>query len=251
MSAGAAARQALSLEQVEHRPWPLPERRWLLGQTWEDMLLAHWRVPLEDVRALVPGGLEVEAYDGSAWLGITPFRLTGLRSRGMLPVPGFSSFLELNARTYVRAGDGKPGLWFLGIDASSRLVAELSRRLAGLPYSHARMSLERHDEWIEVECARVGEPGRVFSGRYRAYGKVFRARPDSLEWFLAERYCLYMADAHGELMRAEIHHGPWALQRAEAELELTTISPLELSGTPLCHFSSRQDAVLWSPEPVL
>ncbi len=77
---------------------------------------------------------------------------------------------------------------------------------------------------------------------------MFHARPGSLEWFLAERYCLYATDARGALLRAENHHGPWALQRAEAELELTTIAPLELSGTPLCHFSARQDALLWPPE---
>ena len=248
MPAGAAARQAHSLEQVEHRPWPLPPRRWALGQTWEDVLFAHWRVPFDDVRALVPDALEVEVYDGSAWLGITPFRLTGLRARGMLPLPGLSSFCELNVRTYVRAADGKPGVWFLGVDASSRLVAVLSRRLTGLPYSHARMSLERHGGWIEVECARVGDPGRVFSGRYRAEGDVFHASPGSVESFLAERYCLYTTDASGALLRGESHHGLWALQRAEAELELTTIAPLALSGTPLCHFSSRQDAVLWPLE---
>jgi uncharacterized protein YqjF (DUF2071 family) len=248
MSAGAAARQAHSLEQVEHRPWPPPARRWTLGQTWEDMLFAHWRVRLEDVRTHVPDALEVESYDGSAWLGITPFRLTGLRARGMLPLPGLSSFLELNVRTYVRAADGKPGVWLLGIDASSRLAAGLSRRLARLPYTHARMSLERYGGWIEVECARVGDPARVFSGRYRGDGEVFRARPGSLEWFLTERYCLYSTNARGALLRAENHHGPWALQRAEAELELTTIAPIELNGTPLCHFSSRQDAVLWPLE---
>ena len=248
MADGTAARQAHSLDRVEHRPWPLPERRWALAQTWEDVLFAHWRVPFDDVRALVPDALEVEMHDGSAWLGITPFRLTGLRARGMLPLPGLSSFCELNVRTYVRAADGKPGVWFLGIDASSRLVAGLSRRLTGLPYSHARMSLERHDGWVEVECARVGDPGRVFSGRYRAAGKVFHTQPGSLESFLAERYCLYATDAGGALLRGENHHGPWALQRAEAELELVTIAPLELSGTPLCHFSSRQDAVLWPLE---
>lgn len=247
----AVARQAHSLDHVGHRPWPLPARRWTLGQTWEDMLFAHWRVPFEDLRALVPDALEIERYDGSAWLGITPFRLTGLRARGMLPLPGLSSFLELNVRTYVRAADGKPGVWFLGIDASSRVVAELSRRLARLPYTHARMSLERYDGWIEVECAEVGNKrGRVFSGRYRGEGEVFQAKPGSLEWFLAERYCLYTTDARGTLLRGENHHAPWALQRAEAELELTTIAPLELGGTPLCHYSSRQDALLWPLEPL-
>src|SRR5215469_15399426 len=103
----AAGRQAHSLDRVEHRPWPVPARRWVMGQTWENLLFTHWRVSAEQLRPRVPAGLEVEEHDGSAWVGITPFRVTGLRSRGMLPLPGGSSFLELNVRTYVRAPDGE------------------------------------------------------------------------------------------------------------------------------------------------
>ncbi|MEN3342932.1 MAG: uncharacterized protein V7644_2336 [Actinomycetota bacterium] len=247
----AATRQARSLEHLEHRPWPLPARGWTMGQTWEDLLFAHWRVPLEAVRAHVPTGLDVEQHDGSAWVGITPFRLTGLRARGLLPVPLVSSFLELNVRTYVRAADGKPGIWFFSLDAASRLAVEAARRGYKLPYFHARMSATPRGDWIEYECARLGESGRVFSGRYRPSGAVFNAKPESLEWFLAERYCLYTTDDRGHLHRAEIHHELWPLQAAEAELELTTISPLELEGAPLCHFSRRQDVVIWPLERVL
>jgi uncharacterized protein YqjF (DUF2071 family) len=221
-----------------------------MGQTWEDLLFAHWRVPLEAVRAHVPAELEVELRDGSAWIAITPFRLTGLRARGTLPLPRVSSFLEVNVRTYVRAADGKPGIWFFSLDASSRLAVEAARRTYKLPYFHARMSATRRGEWIEYECARIEERGRVFSGRYRPVGAVFNAEPDSLEWFLTERYCLYTTDERGVVQRAEIHHEPWPLQAAEAEIELTTLSPIELDGAPLCHFSRRQDVVVWPLEPV-
>jgi uncharacterized protein len=246
----AAMRQARSLEQLEHRPWPVPARGWTMGQTWEDLLFAHWRVPLEAVRAHVPPALEVEQHDGSAWVGITPFRLTGLRARGLLPLPRVSSFLELNVRTYVRAADGKPGIWFFSLDASSRLAVEAARHGYKLPYFHARMSAVSRGDWLEYECVRLDESGRVFSGRYRPDGAAFHAERDSLEWFLAERYCLYTTDKADGLHRAEIHHELWPLQPAEAELELTTISPLELPGEPLCHFSRRQDVVIWPLEPV-
>jgi uncharacterized protein YqjF (DUF2071 family) len=246
----AAQRQARSVEHLEHRPWPLLERGWTMGQTWDDLLFAHWRVPLEAVRRHVPAALEVEQHDGSAWIGVAPFRVTGLRLRGILPLPGFSSFLELNVRTYVRAADGKPGIWFFSLDASSRAVVELARRMYKLPYFHARISAARRGEWIDYGCARLDERGRVFNGRYRPDGEVFNAEPGSLEWFLVERYCLYTTDEHGVLQRAEIHHAPWPLQRAEAEVELTTISPIELDGPPLCHFSRRQDVVIWPLAPV-
>jgi uncharacterized protein len=244
----AAIRQNRSLEHLEHRPWPLPPRGWIMGQTWEDLLFAHWRVPVEEVRRHVPDGLEVDEHDGSAWLGITPFRLTGLRGRGMLPIPYVSSFLELNVRTYVRAEE-KPGIWFFSLDASSRVAVEAARRTYKLPYFHARMSASKRGEWMDYECARIDEAGRVFSGSYRPAGAVFNAEPGSLEWFLAERYCLYTTD-RGSLARADIHHELWPLQPAEAEIGLSSISPLELPGDPLLHYSRRQDVVIWPLERV-
>jgi uncharacterized protein YqjF (DUF2071 family) len=242
----AAARQARSLERLEHRPWPVPPRGWVMGQTWEDLLFAHWRVPVEEIRPHVPPGLEVEQHDGTAWLGITPFRLTSLRARGTLPLPYLSSFLELNVRTYVRAGD-RPGIWFFSLDASSRAAVEVARRTYRLPYFHARMSANRRGESIDYECARIEEAGRVFSGSYRPSGSVSYADPGSLEWFLTERYCLYTTD-RGVLARADIHHELWPLQPAEATIELAPISPLELRGEPVLHFSRRQDVVIWPLE---
>jgi uncharacterized protein len=246
----AVQRQARLVEHVEHRPWPLPERGWAMGQTLEDVLLAHWRVPTEIVRAHLPADLKVELRDGSAWVGILAFRATGLRVRGMLPLPGISSFLELNVRTYVRAADGKPGIWFFSLDASSRLAVEAARRAYKLPIFHARMSVEQRDDWTDVECARLDERGRVFSARYRPEGETFGAETGSLEAFLAERFCLYATNERGVLQRAEIHHEPWALQPATAEIDLTTISPVGLDGPPLCHFSRCQDIVVWPLAPV-
>jgi uncharacterized protein YqjF (DUF2071 family) len=207
-------------------------------------------VPVEAVRGHVPSELEVDTHDGTAWIGITPFRITGLRARGLLPLPGVSSFLELNVRTYVNAGGGeKPGIWFFSLDADSRLAVGVGRRTYKLPYFHARMSASHRGEWVDYECARMDEPGRVFSSRCRPAGAVSRALPGSLEWFLAERYCLY-ATRRGKLYRAEIHHALWDLQPAEAKIELATIAPLELPGEPICHFSRRQDAVIWPLEQV-
>lgn len=243
----AASRQARALEQVDHRPWPLPERRWIMGQSWESLLFAHWRVPLEDLRPHIPRELEVELHDGSAWLGITPFRVTGLRSRGTVPLPGVSSFRELNVRTYVRTRAEKPGIWFFSLDATSRLAVRAARSQYKLPYFDARIALDRGEGWTDVECARLSERGKVFSGRYRPAGEAFMPAPGSLEEFLTERYCLYASE--GELLfRADIHHTPWVLRPAEAEIELTSIAPFELRGEPLCHVAERQDVVIWPLE---
>jgi uncharacterized protein len=246
----AATRQARSLEHTEHRPWPIAPRGWTMGQTWEDLLFAHWRVPADELRHYVPEQLEIEEHDGSAWLGVVPFRLTNLRARGLLPLPRISSFLELNVRTCVRGADGKPGVWFISLDAASRLAVEAARRAYKLPYFHARMSATSDGGWIAYECARIAEPGRVFSGRYRAAGAASSAKPGSLESFLIERYCLYSTDGRDRLYRAEIHHPLWPLQPAEAEIELASISPIPLEGAPVCHFSRCQDVLVWPLRPV-
>jgi uncharacterized protein len=243
-----SVRQGRSLERLEHRPWPVPNRRWRLGQTWQDMLFAHWELPADTLRPHLPAGLELDTFDGRAWIGLTPFRLTGLRPRGLLPAPRLSSFLELNVRTYVTR-EGRPGIWFFSLDASNPLAVEAARATYKLPYFRGRMSAAWRDGWLYYECARAAEPGRVFSGRYRPSGDAFEPEPGTLEHFLTERYCLHVADRRGALWRAEIHHEPWLLQTAEADIELTTISLVELPDEPqLCHFSRRQDVVIWPLE---
>jgi len=238
----APVRQASTLEEVEHRPWPVPDRSWVMGQTWDDLLFIHYRIPVEQLRALVPEGLEVEQHAGSGWLGVTPFVVTGLRARGLLPLPFASSFRELNVRTYVTR-DGKPGIWFFSLDASSQLAVEAARRLYRLPYFRADIVVRRRGTEILYDCSR--DDGKAFSAAYRPDGDVFNAEPGSLEQFLTERYCLY-AEHRGKLCRAEIHHRPWPLQPADAHVDLNTMPPLKVpDGDPLVHYSARQDVVIW------
>jgi uncharacterized protein YqjF (DUF2071 family) len=220
-----------------------------MGQTWDDLLFAHWRVDADALRPLVSVKLEIDEHDGGAWLGVTPFHLTGLRLRGTPALPRVSTFLELNVRTYVSDGE-KPGIWFFSLDAASRLAVEAARAMYKLPYFHARMRSARVGDWVAYESARIDAHGVAFGARYRPRGDVFNAELGMLEHFLAERYCLYTEDA-GKLQRAEIHHPPWPLQNAEAEIELNTMSPVELpEDEPHLMFSRRQDVVIWPLEPV-
>ncbi len=157
-----------------------------MGQTWANLLFAHWAVQEEELRAHVPESLELDLYDGTAYLGITPFEVTGLRMRGTLPLPRVSTFLGLNVRTYVTDGV-KPGTWFFSLDCSSRLAVEAAKLLYHLPYFQARISQVAGPDGIVSECVR--EQGhRVWSATYRPEGEVFHALPRSLEHFLAERY---------------------------------------------------------------
>jgi uncharacterized protein YqjF (DUF2071 family) len=241
----AVTRQAAVLQEAGHRPWPLPERSWLQGQTWEQLLFAHWEVPADALRALLPGSVELDLFEQRAYLGLTPFRVENLRVRGLPPAPLLSSFLELNCRTYVTVG-GKPGIWFFSLDASSRFAVEAARRLYKLPYFRARMTGPPSFTSVRAE----GDP-LVWESTYRAAGTVAPASRRTLEHFLSERYCLYVTDEAGALHRAEIHHPPWPLQDAEATVRRVELPlPLRLDGAPHLMYSARQDVVIWPLERV-
>jgi len=215
------------------------------AQTWDDLCFLHWRAPADAVRALLPERLPLDTFEDEAWIGVTPFKVTGFRLRGMFPVPRVSDFLELNARTYVTL-DGKPGIWFFSLDAESRLAVEAARRTYRLPYFHARMSARSRGDWIDYSSERSGAR---FDGSYRPTGPPEPAAGETLEYFLTERYCLY-AEHEGRLHRAEIHHPPWPLQPAEVELRENTMPPVAVAGDPLAHYSARQDVVIWGLDRV-
>lgn len=236
----------------DHRPFPLPSDAWVMFQRWADLLFAHWSVEPEQLRPLLPEALELETFEGSAWVGLTPFRVEGLRPRFLPAVPGPSSFPEMNLRTYVRGGD-TPGIFFFTLDAGSRLAVVAARTLYRLPYRAARMEVRREESWIEYRSTR--EDGTAtFRGRYRPMGPISPAVQGSLEHFLTERYALFAALRNGRLLRGDIHHGPWPLQIAEADIETNTVPAahgIDVSGPPrLLHFAARQDTLVWAPKPV-
>jgi uncharacterized protein len=239
-------RQQRALAERRHRPWPLPRRAWLMGQTWLDLLFAHWPIPRDEIDRLLPRPLRAQVYDGAAWLSITPFVVSGLRLRGVPPLPRLSRFPELNVRTYVEVA-GKPGIYFFSLDAARRAAVFAARRAYRLPYFHARMEAERLPTHVRYESVRVdgSGPAARFRGEYRPSGAD---TDDPLARWLTERYCLYVVNHRGEVLRGEIHHPPWRLQSAEGHLSAAAmVAPLglQLEGEPLMHFSARQDVLLW------
>jgi len=250
-----------SFAHTDHRPWPLPRGRWSWRQSWRDLLFAHWPVPAAAIRPHVPPGLAVQEFDGTSWIAVVPFRMAGVMRRPLPDLPWVSAFPELNVRVYVEAED-KPGVFFFSLDATNPLVVTVGRALFHVPYFWANMSMRREGEWIGYECTRRGERGKgrkgegeaVFRGRYRPTSDVYRAAPGTLEHFLTERYCLYAAAPDGSLSRTEVHHAPWPLQRAEAEIEVNTMTAaggVAVDGPPpLLHFARRIDVVVWGAEGV-
>ena len=238
--------------RVDHRLWEVPARRWSLAMVWWDLLFMHWPVPASALRAWIPPELELDTFEGQAWLGVVPFRMSGVRPRCTPPLPGVSAFLELNVRTYAKAG-GKAGVWFFSLDAASRFGVRAARRLFHLPYFDASMSLEEDKGGFRYRSDRThrGAPPVAFAASYRPTADIARARAGTIDHWLTERYCLYAINRQGHLCRGEIHHEPWPLQNAEAELETNTMAaPLEIAlpGKPLLHFAQRLDVIAWRLE---
>ena len=228
----------------------MPDRPWLQGQTWRDLLFAHWPVPVHVLRRVVPPALAIDTWEGEAWIAVAPFEVTGLRLRGTLPAPVLSRFAETNVRTYTTV-DGRPGVYFLSLDAASAVAVMAARASYRLPYFRARMAIERSGEEIGYRSLRAGARASL-RARYRPTGPVFQVRSGTLEHFLIERYCLYTVD-DGRVRRADIHHPPWDLQSAQAQFDENTMTvaagvPLP-AREPLLHYAKRQDVVVWSPTP--
>ncbi len=225
-------------------------RPWVMGMTWSDLAFLHWRMPREVLQPFIPNGLTLQSFDGSAWLGVVPFRMANVRVRGLPPVPGTANFLELNLRTYVTDGT-RPGVWFFSLDAENPLAVRGARAGFHLPYMDARMSSVRRGAIHEYRSWRThrGEPEAEFAARYEPTGSVFQSVPGTLEHWLTERYCLYSADRSGRVYRGEIRHTPWPLQPARAEITANTLAApfgVSLSLTPdLIHFAARLEVTAW------
>jgi uncharacterized protein YqjF (DUF2071 family) len=238
------------LDDVAHRPWPLPEGPWFMTQSWHDLLFAHWPVDARGLSEKLPAGLPLDTYEGQAWLGIVPFHMTNVAPRGIPSLPFVSSFPELNVRTYVTL-HGKPGVYFFSLDAGSSLAVTAARTLFQLPYYAATVSVREMDGEIHYRSSRDTRiPGVAeFEARYKPIGPVQLPQPGTIEHFLTERYCLYTVDDSFKARRLEIHHWPWPLQVAEAHISVNTMADaagLRLPSTaPLLHFAKRQDMVAW------
>ena len=233
-----------SLVHTGHRPWPLPASPWKWRQTWHDLLFLHWPLPASALQPFVPAPLELDTHDGTAWLGLVPFWMSGVTLRGAPAVPWLSRFAEMNLRTYVSFRD-RAGVLFLRMDAA-RAPAVLAARLSlGLPYVWSSMDVRRKGDAVEYLSR---NRKAVFDGTYRPTGLAQAAAPATREWFLTERYCLY-SKRRGRLLRVDIHHAPWPLQPAAVELRSNTIPescglPPQTSH-PIAHFSRRQDVIGW------
>jgi uncharacterized protein YqjF (DUF2071 family) len=206
-------------------------------------------MPVAALRSLVPPVLEIQEFDGTSWVGVVPFHMRGVMRRPLPDLPWVSAFAELNLRLYV-VHEGRPGVWFVSLDATNPLAVWAARTFFHLPYFHADMTVETRGERIVYRSTRR-DSGRsvAFAGTYGPTSPVYRATPGSLEHFLTERYCLYAYASDSALLRTDVHHAPWPLQRAEADITTNTIAGpqgIAIAGAPaFLHFSRHIDVIAW------
>lgn len=234
------------LKKTDHRPWPMPERPWIMEQVWRDLLFAHWRIPVPVLRQLVPPSLELDTFEGEAWITVAPFRMS-IRFRGLPVLPGMSAVPELNCRTYVSVG-GKPGVYFFSLDITSAAAAWAARRFYHLPYYRAQMQAKKIGARISYTSNRNGAS---WQSQYEPTSAIRRSAPGTLEHWLTERYCLY-AVSDRAVYRGEVHHEPWPLQDASVKITdmnvLKRVQP-EITGNPeVVSFTPELRVLIWLPE---
>jgi hypothetical protein len=192
---------------------------------WLDLLFAHWPVDRAALSQHVPPGLELDLYEGQAWLGVVPFTMADVAPRGLPAIPRLSTFPEINVRTYVRCA-GSPGVLFLSLDGASRLTTFGARHVFHLPYFHANSASQRVGDVVTYRARRIDHrgPPAAFEARYRPTGPVQMAPDGSLDVWLTDRTRLFSVDHRGRVWRTEIAHDPWQLQPAQADIDLNTMA---------------------------
>lgn len=227
--------------------WPV-RLPWVISQRWGHLLYLHYRVAPDQLRGLLPAPLELDEFEGSAFVSVIPLHMEHVHLRDLFAVPGTANFAEVNVRTYV-VHNGVPGVYFLSIDAASRFASFVARSTFHLPYSRASMTFEHSDGSYEMRSTRAGATPVTFEATYRPTGRTVEQPPGSETRFLAERYCMYVIGRSGRLLRGDISHLPWTITTVEASitrndlLAANGVTPLEEQ--PIAAYSEGSDARCW------
>ena len=230
-----------------------------MHQRWRDLLFLHQPVPVDLLRRLVPDALAIDTFEGQAWATLIPFAISGSRPYRAPEALGMS-FLETNLRTYVRAPDGEPGIFFFSLEASSWLAVAGARAGYALPYFPARMECHKQDGGATIRYRSARQVGgsaeleatwRIGSGTSSALGSAALGTRDH---FLVERYVLF-AVRRGRPLRAQVRHRPYPLCQATVEAVRETLfaraglPPLAVP-PPLVHFSPGVDVDIFWRRPL-
>lgn len=236
------------LNTTGHRGTSLPDGPWVMSQRWRDMLFLHCPVRAGKISQYLPEGLELDTFEGEAWVTVLPFRVTDMHVRSLPSFPYLHAYLELNVRTYVRYG-GTPGIFFFSLDAD-KLLNVLGARLTSFPYYYASMRMDKKQEDFHFVSRRLRKTAFYFEGTYRAASGVYGPLEGTLDHWLLERYYAW-SSIKNSLIEIGIHHTPWEVQDVKAHVQTVSIPPFAAGDLSLsrmkCHFAPEKRALFWPP----
>ncbi|MCR2821695.1 YqjF family protein [Lederbergia panacisoli] len=237
------------LQATKHRPYPLPSKPWIMKQRWSDVLFTHWPIEPEKLKPFIPSPIEIDTFDGFAWLGVIVFKIDGIYPRGFPPISIRSAFPEINLRTYVKL-NGKPGIYFLSLDVDDWTSYTLAKRWLHVPYYPADISFQQKGQSIHFESIRKKHTPIMCKGSYTPISEIFYAENMTLDHFLTERYCFFSHDLKSNIYCLDIHHHQWPLQKADADIsthDLFKTFNLKLADLhPIIHYSQGVEALIWN-----
>lgn len=187
-----------------------PKESRIMYQEWRELLFLHWKYDRDAIQESLPPGLVVDTFEKDAYITIAPFRIQNFSLANFPSLPVFSDFIEVNVRTYVHDKNGIPGVWFYSLDINSIMASLAARKIFSLPYYDAELKMIKKKEEIQVS----GNRREIFRSEmkftYLPKEKTLKVEPNSLEFFLIERYALFALDSE-ELYIQRIHHSPYPL----------------------------------------
>ena len=239
-----------AVRQDGHLPFPMPNRPFAISQEWRELTFMHWKVDPERLKPHLPDGLEIDLFDGEAYVGVIPFVMKNVRPRGLPSVLGISTFAEFNVRTYV-IKDGQAGVFFLTLDAKSLVTCFYAPRAYGLPYRYAKANVKYEGESLQWRSRRSSD-GAELIGSTSNKGPLQSSDSNTLEHYFFERYCLY-TEHQGCIRRAYVYHQPWSFTEAEVNLESNSLLEsynmgLDALSPDLIHYSQGLLVKTWPIE---
>ncbi|NMD69298.1 DUF2071 domain-containing protein [Bacillus sp. DNRA2] len=239
------------MNDMSHRPWPIPSKNWIMRQTWSHLIFAHYPIPAELLRPYIPSSLIIDTYNGTAWLSIVAFQMEGIYFRGLRGLSVTPKFPEINVRTYVQF-NGKPGVYFLSLDVGDWASLIIASRWYHLPYQPAQVSFIKEKQSFKVRSSRRGTLKHPieFYGAFEPLSDVYFPEKETLDHWATERYCLFSTDKRANLYCGEIHHIAWPIQKVKTEITKNSLfTPFQLQPSesePIVHYAKGLDTLFWN-----
>ena len=200
-------------------------KKCIMKQEWQNLLFLHWSIPVKTIRHLIPEELEIDTYDNSAWIGIIPFQMRNLRPSFLFPIPSISNFTEINLRTYVKDKYNRKGVWFFSLDTHNSFGNWVAQTFFHLNYRSAKtefLNTQTQLNTCKFSFPKTQYPEQIFSWQHSEHTFMPSKSPESLEFFLTERYRLFSYNnKRNSLLTGTLSHDSYKLNRPKL-LKYTT-----------------------------